>query len=162
MIYLVVAESTKLTESQIVRRLKKTITRLNKLDRDKFDYSAFVGEFNQEKECGTVCCVVGWYPKWFPESNIKWVWGGADISGGRVSVDRRLVNYHGVNEATIGTLFYGNSLWDNGKEIITSKSNMSSVTPKQVAKRFEKVIKLVQKDFKKQAEERLNWKQESL
>ena len=52
-----------------INRLQKLADFLLELPADRFDYSAWVEE--DDGECGTVCCAIGWMPKVDPK---KWKW----------------------------------------------------------------------------------------
>lgn len=48
-------------------RLLKLAEFLEQLPSESFDFSSFVDSYDQEKECGSVCCAIGWMPKVFPD-----------------------------------------------------------------------------------------------
>lgn len=105
----------------ILGRLKDTIDHLKSLPEDQFDYGSYVSEFNSGSSCGTVCCVAGWYPKWFPEAVLEWYPTGERFFSIRPSnheedetpfdvesqVELALMQWHGLEESIISFLFYG-------------------------------------------------------
>lgn len=52
-------------------RLLKLVDFLNNLDEDKFDFEEIVGDYNNELNCGTLCCAIGWLPRVFPNL-VEW------------------------------------------------------------------------------------------
>jgi hypothetical protein len=105
---------------QILHRLWATVKQLVNLPDDNFAYNLYVTKGNIDKGCGTVCCVAGWYPKWFPESGLKWE-SIADktvkLCNWETLVSDCLEDYHGLSFEIICFLFYGNqpSLTLSGK-----------------------------------------------
>ena len=57
---------TTMTKQEIIDKLKLTRKHMDELREEQFDYSKIVAAFEFENNCGTVCCVLGWYPKWYP------------------------------------------------------------------------------------------------
>ena len=47
------------------KNYKKLMQFLEQLDSKKFNFNQVVTAFNKTKECGSVCCVVGWFPDVF-------------------------------------------------------------------------------------------------
>lgn len=39
---------------------------------EEFDFGSFVEKFDYNNNCGTVCCVAGWFPRMFPNSGFVW------------------------------------------------------------------------------------------
>ena len=52
--------------------LKKLVAGLRTLHPSGFNYTMYVTEWDRKHECGTVCCVWGWMPKFVPEAGVKW------------------------------------------------------------------------------------------
>lgn len=172
-----ILEGSTLTKSQVLRRLKKTITKLSKLKKENFNYELFVDKWNKEKQCGTVCCVAGWYPKWFPEAGLIWtkrshdLSAGKGVNGGWSGIEYKLMKYHGLTEKAIGSIFYGRGLYERESltmEVVIQQMvkdvqfDMDRVTVKQVTARFKKILKFVQLEFDSQEGEILKWREESL
>lgn len=156
----------KLTKAVILRRLQNTVKKLKALPNAKFNYESYVSESETDTNgnlCGTVCCVVGWYPKWFPESEIRWSsYGSLDSPIGRIQ--DKLKQYHGISLDLVNVLFYGceerfnlnkpktNSSILNHKFINIEMSidlgiPHSSPTRKEVIQLFELVINLIKNDI---------------
>ena len=84
-------------------RLLRLAKFLEKLPRRKFDFAELVADTEKRhgKDCGTVCCAVGWTPAVFPKL-ISWsrilseggtILVGRDLFGGQGGiVDREFVN----------------------------------------------------------------------
>jgi len=96
----------------VVKRLKDTLEKLKELEEENFSYNRFVK--SDDGFCGTVCCVAGWYPKWFPEANLIWrrcpyypmkYFVDLEFSGG--TIYEALSLYHGISEELAQVLFYG-------------------------------------------------------
>lgn len=108
-----------MTKELILQRLQLTIDKLKQLSPAQFNYESYVTEFNN-KGCGTVCCVAGWYPEWFREAGLKW-----NELHGLISDESHplytLAAYHGVNDEIIDCLFYGLS--------VRTKDNMRIIEP---------------------------------
>lgn len=126
----------------VILRLEKTLDKIKSLKADEFYYGHFVSECNIELNCGTKCCVAGWYPKWFPEAELIWVnkIGIAGqffdlVSKDPYSILEVLAFYHGVSHPTISALFYGKSLSDIFRPIDAHASL------REVAERFEIIIR---------------------
>lgn len=45
---------------------------------DQFNFSTYVAYGQPELNCGTVCCILGWFPLLFPNSGITWKKDWAD------------------------------------------------------------------------------------
>ena len=54
-----------------VEKLELILEKLKTLKPEQFVFYDFVEEYDT-KGCGTVCCVVGWFPRFFPNSGFKW------------------------------------------------------------------------------------------
>lgn len=50
-----------------IENLDKVISFLKELEEPEFNFGDVVSKFDQQNECGTVCCAAGWFPKIFPE-----------------------------------------------------------------------------------------------
>lgn len=104
-----------LNKGQIIRRLEATLKRLKATHYTKFDYTQWVSsdEVTKDKTCGTVCCVGGWYPQWFPRSGFYWkrnkTEGKLDLMHNtyRDKIKDALSNRHGLNNQMIECLFLG-------------------------------------------------------
>lgn len=70
-------------ERKYRRRWNKLINFLENLAPDKFNIQGWVMEscIVGKRECGTVCCAIGWFPKIFPRT-FKWAaWSIQKING---------------------------------------------------------------------------------
>lgn len=53
--------------------LLATIARgLEAMPPTQFDFRHLIRDFDPVNGCGTVCCAIGWFPRWFPKD---WKWG---------------------------------------------------------------------------------------
>lgn len=101
-----------MNKQKILSRLQATIDQLEKLKPKQFDYSLYVSNYSKRHKCGTVCCVAGWYPKWFPESELEWVYdemGYINLydKSREYDTDEMLGIYHDLSNDIINFLFYG-------------------------------------------------------
>lgn len=109
----------------VLKRLWKTLEMIVNLEDEELYYDNFVNRYKYRDGCGTQCCVAGWYPKYFPESKLKWKKG--DFTGivylsvtGKVSkatpeqhfiyIEEALEKYHMLDNSILGFLFYGKNL----------------------------------------------------
>jgi hypothetical protein len=136
---------------------------LSQLDPQEFNYSTYVS--SHDGDCGTTCCVAGWYPKYFPQSRLKWVSkNGADNYGSKLTligpnrhiiqswwqdpngVEDALTDYHGLSKDVIRALFYGEKLLEKGsseKYILPRIGLYSHRSIEDIILRFEKVRTLI-------------------
>lgn len=127
----------------ILERLKATRTMMDTLKEEQFNYGNFIYEF--ENECGTVCCIAGWYPKWFPDSGLKWGKIGDHLSlvsdkPSYIAVFSVLSKFHGLNELTIFALFAGRHI---GKKI---KAIGTAANLDEVKVHWDKIIKAIENE----------------
>lgn len=132
--------------TKVIEQLDLTIANMKTLKESEFDYSYLVSEFDEEKKCGTVCCVAGWYPKWYPESGFRWVVTNKNwpsMRNNHYSYDsynciyQALSDFHGVSQYIVKILFYGYDC-----------TEFDFITPKfyplpDVIERFEKMRNLL-------------------
>lgn len=68
--------TTKPKRKQVVKpyfsKLLKLARFLAKLPSKKFNFNTVVDVYNAKRECGSVCCAVGWCPSVFPKE-VHWV-----------------------------------------------------------------------------------------
>jgi hypothetical protein len=82
---------------------------MRQLPSEKFDFSDWVREFDDEHQCGTVCCAAGWLPRVDPE---HWMWRDSRgripelISDPNPDVDVDLQEYFGIDAELVEKLFY--------------------------------------------------------
>ena len=123
------------------------------LREDEFEYDQFVTDFNTDDNCGTVCCVAGWLPKWFSK-DFKWI-RQEDFTNGKFDYFPELRNsgcnlpstqlevFFGLEEGYISTLFYGSPLIINHKVVMDNSigNNLS-----EVIALWERTIELIEND----------------
>lgn len=56
-------------------KLQLIYQKLNALNSAKFKYNEYISSTKKKKDhvCPTVCCVVGWFPVWFPNAGFSYV-----------------------------------------------------------------------------------------
>ena len=103
----------------VLSRLQSTIDNLKKLNPKRFNYSNFVNEglVRGGNICGTVCCVAGWYPRWYgEESGLKYTHidevslTTLDNKISAEDISEVLVKYHDIRSSLIEILFYGQTM----------------------------------------------------
>jgi hypothetical protein len=127
----------------IIERLKATIEKLKKLDPAKFYYGAYVTE--STLHCGTVCCVAGWYPEWFPESSLRWQHTDRRFvqMGDSTQVCELLQKYHGLDHKFISALFYGAPLVFGAEGLQLPRIDVNA-NKETVLARFEKTLQFIE------------------
>ncbi len=106
---------------------------LEGLKPEQFDYSEFVAKYDKAKECGTVCCVAGWYPKYIQEAGLYWDPKSSNglVSKKTIRLSTALSEYHGLGEEVIDCLFYGYSFISESDmygAIYSADSDLDDVT----------------------------------
>lgn len=77
---------------------------------EQFGFKRFVTEWDEENNCGTVCCIAGWFPKLFPNSGFYWEKDDQNLhTETGLSVERHLIELLGLTTEEIDYLFYGAS-----------------------------------------------------
>lgn len=139
-----------LPKATVLKRLEATITMLHSLEPEQFDYSEFVrkGEIYNNKPCGTVCCVAGWYPLYFPKANLQWKAMEDRVElreeyMGRRTIKNRLIKYHGLHEDIISFLFWGTTLRIDGNTLNGAIGWLADVTLKDIIYKFNKIYQYV-------------------
>jgi len=119
----------------IIERLQLTIDNLKKLKPEQFNYAEIVTKFDETKGCGTVCCVMGFYPVWYKES-FKYRKIKSGVSTFMYTVDNKEVeSYHGITSFEFFSLFYGYGLAVPKLDSIVTMSEYVSLY--EVIDRFE-------------------------
>lgn len=95
-----------------VDKLELILKKLRTLKPEQFVFYDFVTE-HDTKGCGTVCCAVGWFPHFFPNSGFKWQAGDL-LSEIHNSIETEKIQLHlsellGLPILWIRYLFLGNS-----------------------------------------------------
>lgn len=93
----------------ILKRLWDTIEMIQQLEDKEFKYKNYVTRSNKEG-CGTVCCVAGWYPKYFPDAGLIWRKGNLRPKNIWAFTNEELIIYHGLNSDITDVLFYGGGI----------------------------------------------------
>lgn len=151
-----------MTKAQVLKRLNATLKKLIALPDNKFYYSDFVRrskvvDRKTGETCGTVCCVAGWYPAWFPDAGLVWKDHGlhsVEESDSYDDISEAMQKYHGIGYNLTQVLFYGQK-----EEFYTNKFDRNLLTielgigetykipKKEVVKLFKLVIDLIKKDM---------------
>ena len=115
-------------------RLLKLADFLDNLPRKQFNFGDVVEKFDEKKNCGTICCAVGWCPTVFPRQ-WNWITEYGDFyvrTKGSKTGDwtKDAEEFFGIGYADVTNLFFPNS------EIPWARNTRlrNNATPKQVAK----------------------------
>lgn len=134
-------------KEEVLNKLIQTRDNLLTLKPEEFAYDSLVSEYDNETSCGTVCCAVGWYPKWYPESGFFWkryAYGIAlEHKRGSSDISKYLMDFHGISENLVQTLFYGSNFKPLDIESLWSYE-MEQYTLEELVERFNKVIEFIQ------------------
>lgn len=152
-----------MTKKLVLERLQATIDNLRSLPNSKFSYEVFVDQYDSKKECGTVCCVAGWYPKWFPKSGLIWEDDTLSVKSRDKEIDTVLKKHHGLSKELISILFYGqertinyrfklpkakkNIMVDNSASFSLGLENRDYSSKTEVLEMFKYVYELIDKDL---------------
>lgn len=149
----------KLTKKQVISRLQMTLDKLKELPSRNFKYENYVSKSKELKDgstCGTVCCVAGWYPAWFPKAGL--IWAEHTLKSKSCSnyysydsdaITKNLANYHGISEDLVNVLFYGRiEYFESNKKFIDGyhigiKKDVHEVTKNDIIELFEFVLELI-------------------
>lgn len=106
------------------RTLERTINFLLGLKEDEFYYGTYVKKWDSLDQCGTTCCVAGWYPKWYPACDLYWnTFGELCSRQANLQTDhirQTLCEFHNLPLPVIEALFYGYPLYNEKNELILS------------------------------------------
>lgn len=139
-----------------IGRLTKTYEKFKALHHSKFVYSDFVAKHEEDEQgniCGTVCCIMGWHPQWYPK-HFKWILllGGSymnvvPIDNNRKPLNQSLREFYGIDNDLIDCLFYGSRnlyvIIDGKRKYIRAKNGQWS-SKAEVSKLFRKVLKMIE------------------
>lgn len=143
-----------MTRELIRERFLKTIEMLKSLKDSEFYYAEYIKScvIIDDNVCGTVCCVMGWYPKYVPESGLVWrkpssfgsrpyLWTEDDSMGD----DEAIENWHGIVWSVRQALFYGYGLTsvDGCTKLLHQVKSMDDTTLPEVIERFEKIVQVL-------------------
>lgn len=140
-----------LNKELIIVRLEAIIKMLRGLKPEEFNYASTVLKWSSvDNSCGAVCCILGWYPKYFPEAGIRWV-TVSDIPGvGAIGgLESAIFRYNGLQGCVVDAIMYGSGL--PIMDIPCIVGAMECCTIEDAIGRIDKVIKFL----KEQEDERL-------
>lgn len=105
---------------------------------EEFKYWLLVSEFDYRTGCGTVCCALGWAPRFIPESGFYWRYGELDHRWG-VSNFLKAVSIFELDKSEINFMFYGCPIHE-GEHDIEKFGKGYDATLQQVINRITYVI----------------------
>lgn len=94
-----------------IENLEKILERVKTLKPEQFNFESYVTEFDEEKGCGTVCCIAGYLPQWFPNCGLSYKnrWEEMTIVSQDHDITTHLKILVGLPYDWINYLFYGKS-----------------------------------------------------
>lgn len=123
-----------------IKLLERTLSKIKDLKEEEFKFDL---EITKSKDtCGTVCCIMGWLPKFFPEMDFTW----KEYTGFKKLVvfynnqplyTSNLKEIYGLDSKDVSYLFTGEPHSDTRLPGINSNSNL-----KEVTEAWEKFIEL--------------------
>lgn len=126
----------------IIKRLKATRAKMDELKEEQFDYEMFVSEWNEARTCGTVCCVAGWYPRWFPKAGVRFRHFRLICPP---DMKAMLSKWHGVSFYIIDALFYGREFHSEYHYSNVYLSGGTELALWQVKARFDVIISAIER-----------------
>ena len=134
------------------QRLLKGADFMDELPRKSFEFSKVVDFYDEEKECGTVCCFMGWTPVIFPHL-MEWVrdrhnnWDIKFKDGNPNEIWYGLAaDLFNISEHDAYILFtpYDADMWSDYKKSRLKELGLSrlgvNATPKAVAKNIRRYV----------------------
>lgn len=131
-----------------LQRLRATREKMDTLKPKDFNYDSFVAK--DDGRCGTVCCIAGWHPKWFPDAGVKWVVvdGIVDLEGkrGLYSVLETLREFYEIEGTSTldSSLFIGWGVPLKDGNHIPTIPTTSSLS--KVKKHWDRIIKEIENE----------------
>lgn len=131
------------TKKGALKRLELTMLMLSDLKPGQFNYNEWVSKADFKHNCGTTCCVAGWYPAWFPESGLIWesnqsaYYFNLVLKAPNIEIGRYLAEYHGLTLKVTSALFKGHPLLLNGKLLLPPVEDAYYTTINEVMERFQ-------------------------
>lgn len=126
-------------KEQIIQEMEAALERYKTIKQDEFDFGAFVSR--QENNCGTICCLWGWEPKFGVLENVKW-----ENDGGIFTVNLKPVAELDWGRNIIYYLYYD---WSTNYYIAAKIAKITKITLTnnstliEVLSAWEKVIELL-------------------
>ncbi len=142
----------KLITKKGLQRLIHLRANIDTLKEEEFNYSQFVTKFDKKNNCGTVCCIAGHLPRWYPK---QWKWHGSDkyptlkkneVEFYRTRID--LCTFFETNSDIILALFYGYPI-DELKIKLMRDDEMQNARLPEIKERFDKVIEYLKENITK-------------
>jgi len=125
------------------KRLLKLCDFLEQLPRKDFDF----GLVAEHKSCGTVGCAIGWTPEVFPRL-VRWTRPRHNLMNVALK-DRRVSGYVRVARSLFGLTYRdAHSLFTPHSYVVALDQLPYRATPKQVARRIRKFLKLMESEYK--------------
>lgn len=113
--------------NQIADKLQLTLDKMLEMDPKSFYYALIIKFYDPQNDCKTIGCIVGHYPKWFPQYGLFYRKSIYCLSGYGLATERQhiplmfneLRKIHNINTSLIEDLFYGknNISFDNDIKI---------------------------------------------
>lgn len=115
-----------------IENLEKILGKVKQLQPHEFDFSKYITKFDFENKCGTVCCVLGYFPKWFPNCGVAYntkdricTLEGLNDDVGFITHLSLLI---GISRDWIEYLFYAEQCQEEGFPKLRADSSLEEVT----------------------------------
>lgn len=112
-----------MTHNEIIGRFREVLTLLKGVNPEHFNYADYVTKAEEINGTvtGVVCCIAGYYPKWFPD---RWAYEILNLryaglkeqprctikpllNSDFTNIVKGLAEFHGVNVAIVHAIFHG-------------------------------------------------------
>lgn len=94
---------------------------------NQFKFSDYVTEYDRINNCGSVCCIVGWFPKLFPKAGIIWGSRSLDLVDKKDGdIKKHLCELLQCSLDLVDYLFYGKN-FTRDFHYIDSNSNYNQI-----------------------------------
>ena len=136
---------------------KQTIARLTlfsklveaNVPKERFRMDRYVLKYDHKRNCGFICCLVGWlpaiFPKFFRWSRVGTNWMAKLHDFPTFDPKRQVMFFFGISSELFDHLFTGAELYnDEGRVMLKAVPNMRTITLDKALERLNKVIRLME------------------
>ena len=134
-----------MNKEKAIAHIKEVLEFSKELKSNQFDFSTYVTEAHNE--CGTVCCMLGWYPKWYP-NDFKWKKDGWQNSGWAINITydaHRFLEYTGFTE-DLSIILYEPKYRKECTKYYKRFPPLKQPTLKRVRNRWKAVLKMLENE----------------
>ena len=126
--------------------MERTLEKLKTLKNEEFKFDREISKV--ENGCGAVCCIIGWFPQWFPEMGFVWTVDNTyktlmTYYHGKPLFCREVSQIYDLTLDETNYLFFGDT--ENNDQLPTLNNNSNL---KEVINAWEEFIRLRKKEEK--------------